>query len=48
MGTLTIDGVESENTSPARDINFDPLILSEGIAGSENSRLPVETVDFNC
>ncbi len=47
MGTLTIDRVENDNTSPARDINFDPMILSEGIAGSENSLLNVETVDFN-
>ena len=33
VGTLTIDQVESEDTSLARDINFDPLVLPNGIAG---------------
>jgi catalase len=27
VGTLTIDHVESDDTSPVRDINFDPLVL---------------------
>ena len=27
LGTLTLDSVESEETSPCRDINFDPLVL---------------------
>jgi catalase len=27
-GTLTIDHIESDDTSPARDINFDPLVLA--------------------
>jgi catalase len=36
VGTLTIDHIESEDTSPARDINFDPLVLPDGIAGSDN------------
>ena len=35
-GTLTIDHVESEDTSPVRDINFDPLVLPSGIAGSDD------------
>ncbi len=30
-GTLTIDSIESEDTSPTRDINFDPLVLPDGI-----------------
>jgi catalase len=34
VGTLTIDHVESDNTGPARDINFDPLVLPTGIAAS--------------
>ena len=27
VGTLTLDRVESDDTSAARDINFDPLVL---------------------
>jgi catalase len=34
VGTLTLDHVESEETSPCRDINFDPLVLPEGITSS--------------
>jgi catalase len=26
-GTITIDSIDSEDTSPTRDINFDPLVL---------------------
>lgn len=36
VGTLTIDRIESEDTSPTRDINFDPLILPNGIKGSDD------------
>ena len=36
-GNLTLDSVESEETSPARDINFDPLVLPAGMAPSERS-----------
>src|SRR6202008_1842787 len=39
LGTLTLDSVESEETSPARDINFDPLVLPAGMAPS-NDPLP--------
>ena len=36
VGTLTLDRVESDDTSPARDINFDPLVLPGGIAPSDD------------
>jgi catalase len=36
VGTLTLDRVESDDTSPARDINFDPLVLPAGIAPSDD------------
>jgi catalase len=39
VGTLTLDSVESEETSPARDINFDPLVLPDGIAPSDDPLL---------
>lgn len=46
VGTLTIDRVESENTSPARDINFDPLILPDGIAGSDDPLLSARSATY--
>lgn len=39
VGTLTINQIESEDTSPARDINFDPLVLPNGIAASDDPLL---------
>jgi catalase len=35
-GTLTIDHIESDDRSLARDINFDPLVLPDGIAPSDD------------
>jgi catalase len=39
VGTLTLDRVESDDTSPARDINFDPLVLPAGIGPSDDPLL---------
>jgi catalase len=39
VGTLTLDQVESDDTSAARDINFDPLVLPDGIAPSDDPLL---------
>ena len=47
VGTLTIDHVESEDTSPARDINFDPLILPNGIAGSDDPLLSARSAAYS-
>ena len=47
VGTLTIDHVESEETSPARDINFDPLILPDGIAGSDDPLLSARSAAYS-
>ena len=47
VGTLTIDHVESEDTSPARDINFDPLILPDGIAGSDDPLLSARSATYS-
>lgn len=33
-GTLTLDHIESDDTGVARDINFDPLTLPDGMAAS--------------
>jgi catalase len=47
VGTLTIDQVESEDTSPARDINFDPLALPSGIAGSDDPLLSARSAAYS-
>jgi catalase len=47
VGTLTIDRVESEATSPARDINFDPLILPNGIKGSDDPILSTRSASYS-
>ena len=39
VGTLTLDRVESDDTSAARDVNFDPLVLPAGIAPSDDPLL---------
>ena len=46
-GTLTIDHVESEDTSPARDINFDPLVLPNGIAASDDPILSARSAAYS-
>jgi len=46
VGTLTIDHVESEDTSPARDINFDPLVLPNGIAPSDDPLLSARSAAY--
>jgi len=45
-GTLTIDHVESEETSPARDINFDPLVLPNGMAPSDDPLLSMRSAAY--
>ena len=45
-GTLTIDHVESEDTSPVRDINFDPLVLPNGITGSDDPLLSARSAAY--
>jgi catalase len=47
VGTLTIDRVESEDTSPARDINFDPLVLPDGIAASDDPLLSARSAAYS-
>jgi catalase len=46
VGTLTIDHVESEDTSPARDINFDPLVLPNGITASDDPLLGLRSAAY--
>lgn len=46
-GTLTINTIESEDTSPIRDINFDPMILPNGIAGSDDPLLSARSAAYS-
>ena len=47
VGMLTIDRVESEDTSSVRDINFDPLILPDGIVGSDDPLLSARSATYS-
>ena len=47
VGTLTIDHVEGEATGPARTINFDPLVLPNGIAGSDDPLLSARSAAYS-
>ncbi len=46
-GTLTLDHVESEETSRARDINFDPLVLPAGMAPSDDPLLSARSAVYS-
>jgi catalase len=46
VGTLTINHVESEDTSPVRDINFDPLVLPDGMAASDDPLLSARSAAY--
>ena len=47
VGMLTIDHIESDDTSPARDINFDPTVLPYGIATSDDPLLSVRSAAYS-
>jgi catalase len=47
VGTLTLDRIESEETSSARDINFDPLVLPSGIAPSDDPLLSARSAVYS-
>jgi catalase len=47
VGTLTLDRVESEETSPATALNFDPLVLPEGIAPSDDPLLSARSAVYS-
>ncbi len=46
-GILTIDSIESEDTSPTRDINFDPLVLPDGIQPSDDPLLSARSAAYS-
>ena len=45
-GTLTIESIESEDISPTRDIVFDPLVLPDGIAPSDDPILSARSAAY--
>jgi catalase len=47
VGTLTLDHIESEETSLARDLNFDPLVLPSGIAPSDDPLLSARSAIYS-
>ena len=47
VGTLTVERLEGEGTSPARDTNFDPLVLPSGISGSDDPLLSVRSAAYS-
>jgi catalase len=47
VGTLTLDRVESDDTSAARDINFDPLVLPAGITPSDDPLLSARSAIYS-
>jgi catalase len=47
VGTVTLDRLESDDTSPARDINFDPLVLPAGIAPSDDPFLSARSAVYS-
>ena len=47
VGTLTIDRIESEDTGSCRTINFDPLVLPDGIAGSDDPLLSARSATYS-
>ena len=47
VGTLTLDRVESDDTSAATDINFDPLVLPVGIEPSNDPLLSARSAVYS-
>jgi catalase len=47
VGTLTLDRVESDDTSEVRDINFDPLVLPAGIVPSDDPLLSARSAVYS-
>ena len=46
-GVLTIEHIDSDDISPARDINFDPLVLPNGMATSDDPLLSARSAVYS-
>ncbi len=47
VGMLTIDKIQSEDTGSTRDINFDPLVLPNGMAPSDDPLLSARSAAYS-
>ncbi len=47
VGTLTLDQIESDDTSAARDLNFDPLVLPAGIEPTDDPLLSARSAVYS-
>jgi catalase len=47
LGRLVIDHVESEDSAPCRDVNFDPLVLPAGIEPSDDPLLSARSAAYS-
>ena len=47
VGILTLDHVESDDTSVARNLNFDPLILPPGMTASDDPLLSARSAVYS-
>lgn len=45
-GTITISAVQTEHAGNARDVNFDPLVLPDGIAASDDPLLAARSAVY--
>jgi catalase len=47
VGTITIDTIESDDTSPTRNLTFDPLVLPDGISSSDDPLLSARSAAYS-
>ncbi len=47
VGTLTLDHIEAEAPGNCRDINYDPLVLPDGIAPSDDPLLSARSATYS-
>jgi catalase len=47
VGTVTLDQLESDDTSPARVVNFDPLVLPAGMSPSDDPMLSARSAVYS-
>jgi catalase len=45
-GTLVLTSTEAQDSGPCRDINYDPLVLPDGITGSDDPLLPARSAAY--
>ena len=45
-GTLVLEHTEPQDSGPCRDINYDPLVLPDGIEASDDPRLPARSAAY--